>query len=143
MSEGFINSGEAWVRGPIIVSWADAVAGGRGQTSGRSLVLHEFAHALDMMDGLVNGTPLLKNRQMYGQWHRVMTAEYERLRFASAHGMATLLNQYGATNVAEFFAVSTECFFEQSPFMRQWHPALYQLLRDYYHQDPAADVAPA
>lgn len=138
VSEGFVNSGEAWFRGPVIISWPDALAGGRGLAGGRSLVLHEFAHALDMMNGLVDGTPALASRHDYARWHGVMTAEYERLRFASEHGLATLLNQYGATNVAEFFAVATECFFEQAPFMRQWHPALYQLLRDYYRQDPAA-----
>ncbi len=138
ISEGAINSGEAWYRGPIIISWADALADGRGHRRGHNLVIHEFAHALDMTDGMVNGTPPLANRDQYLRWHRVMTDEFQQLIQASERGEPTLLDQYGATNVAEFFAVATECFFEQSPFMRQFHPALYEVLKDYYRQDPAA-----
>lgn len=137
VSEGSINSGEAWYRGPIIISWADALAGGRGQMGGHNLVLHEFAHALDMMDGLVNGTPQLNGRAQYARWHEVMTAEYERLVAAYQRGEPSLLDQYGATNVGEFFAVVTECFFEQGVFLKQFHPALYEVLRNYYRQDPA------
>ena len=67
-----------------------------------------------------------------------MTAEFRALRDAAAHGRATLLDHYGATNPAEFFAVATECFFEQSAQLRERHASLYALLREYYHQDPAA-----
>ena len=137
VSEGWINTGEAWFRGPIVISWADAVAGGRGVTRGRNLVLHEFAHALDMMDGLINGTPRLNGRAQYAQWHEVMTSEFRRLTDASHRGEPTLLDQYGATNVGEFFAVATECFFEQGMFLRQFHPQLYDVLRGYYRLDPA------
>jgi Mlc titration factor MtfA (ptsG expression regulator) len=137
VSEGGANSGQAWFRGPMIISWSDALAGGRGHTRGRNLVMHEFAHALDMMDGLINGTPPLRNRQQYKRWHAVMTAEYRRLVQAAQQGEPTLLDQYGATDVGEFFAVATECFFEQGPYLRQYHPQLYGLLRDYFRHDPA------
>lgn len=138
VSEGGINSGEAWFRGPVILSWADALAGGRGHTNGRNLVLHEFAHALDMLDGLINGTPVLNDREQYAQWHRVMTDEYNRLRQSAQLGQPTLLDHYGASNVGEFFAVATECFFERPEWMHQLHPQLYGVFREYYRQDPAA-----
>lgn len=138
VSEGGANSGQAWFRGPIIISWEDALAGGRGQTRGRNLVIHEFAHALDMTDGLINGTPPLRNRQQYKRWHEVMTAEYRRLTQAAERGEPTLLDQYGATDVGEFFAVATECFFQQGVYLQHYHPRLYSVLRDYFHQDPAA-----
>ena len=137
ISEGGINSGEAWFRGPVILSWADTVAGGRGHTQGRSLVLHEFAHALDMMDGLINGTPPLNGTTQGITWHRVMTDEYQRLIQRAQRGEPSLLSHYGATNVGEFFAVATECFFERGPWMRQLHPDLYALMQSYYQQDPA------
>lgn len=142
VSEGGANSGQAWFRGPVIISWADARAGGRGQTRGRNLVIHEFAHALDMTDGLINGTPPLSNREQYKQWHDVMTAEYHRLVDAAARGEPTLLDQYGATDVGEFFAVATECFFQQGAYLQHYHPKLYSVLRDYFRQDPAAWWAP-
>lgn len=141
VSEGGVNSGQAWFRGPVILSWPQALAGGRNMADGRNVVLHEFAHALDMMDGLVNGTPRLNGRKQYAQWFDVMTQEYERLIESSQRGEPTLLDKYGATNVGEFFAVATECFFERGLWMRHYHPRLYEVLRGYYQQDPAARAA--
>jgi Mlc titration factor MtfA (ptsG expression regulator) len=138
VSEGGINSGEAWFRGPVILSWADVLAGGRGVANGHNLVLHEFAHALDMLDGLINGTPVLNTGAQYARWHRVMTEEYQRLIARAQRGEPTLLNNYGASNVGEFFAVATECFFERGGWMRQLHPQLYDELKGYYRQDPAS-----
>ncbi|MCI0362525.1 MAG: zinc-dependent peptidase [Phycisphaerales bacterium] len=138
VSEGGINSGQAWFRGPVILSWAQALAGGRDMTDGRNVVLHEFAHALDMADGLVNGTPPLSGGEQSARWFEVMTDEYQRLIEASRRGEPTLLDKYGATNVGEFFAVATECFFERGLWMRHLHPRLYEVLREYYQQDPAA-----
>ena len=142
VTEGGANSGQAWFRGPVIISWADALAGGRGQTRGRNLVVHEFAHALDMTDGLINGTPPLRNREQYRRWHAVMTEEYQRLSDAAARGEPTLLNQYGATDVGEFFAVATECFFQQGAYLQHYHQSLYSVLRDYFRQDTASWGAP-
>jgi Mlc titration factor MtfA (ptsG expression regulator) len=130
--------GEAWYRGPVVLSWADALAGGRNQGGGQNLVFHEFAHQLDMLDGLIDGTPLLETPAEYRRWREVMTAEYERLTREAGEGRRTLLDPYGATNEGEFFAVATECFFEQPVALSRQHPKLYELLRDYYHQDPAA-----
>jgi MtfA peptidase len=137
VSEGFANSGEAWHNGPVVLSWADALWGGRNAMDGRNLVLHEFAHVLDMADGVSNGTPPLKSREEYRRWHEVMTGEYQRLINDAEFGHATLLDVYGATNVAEFFAVATEAFFERGRAMRQIHPELYNVLAGLYRHDPA------
>jgi hypothetical protein len=129
--------GQAHYRGPVILSWAEVLSDGRHPAAGKNLVFHEFAHQLDMLDGVINGTPPLGSRQQQQRWKEVMTKEYEKLIDASRHGRATVLDKYGATNEAEFFAVATECFFERPSAMQQRHPRLYELLRDYYHQDPA------
>jgi Mlc titration factor MtfA (ptsG expression regulator) len=130
--------GEAWYRGPVILSWEEVRHDGRHPCRGKNVVFHEFAHQLDMLDGVINGTPPLRGAAERRRWREVMSAEYERLVRASEHGRATLLDQYGATNVAEFFAVCTECFFDRPVEMSHRHPELYDLLRSYYRQDPAA-----
>ncbi|MFN4259861.1 MAG: zinc-dependent peptidase [Gemmataceae bacterium] len=139
--DGAGNLGESWYRGPVILSWADVLADGQHPGGGRNLVFHEFAHQLDMLDGLIDGTPPLETPEQYDRWRQVMTSEYQKLIEASLHGRATLLDQYGTTNEGEFFAVATECFFDKPVQMQRRHPQLYDILRDYYHQDPAARVA--
>jgi MtfA peptidase len=126
--------GEAWYRGPVILAWDSVIAGGH---DGQNVVLHEFAHQLDFLDGYADGTPPLSSREAYRRWHKVMNAEYDRLVLESAHGRARVLDAYGATNPAEFFAVATEAFFEKPVQLRHRHPALYAVLRDYYRQDTA------
>jgi len=133
--------GEAHYRGPVVLSWAEVLSEGRAPAAGHNLVIHEFAHQLDFLDGVVNGTPPLKDEAQLRRWHEVMTAEYQRLILESASGQATVLDQYGATNEAEFFAVATECFFDQPIALRLRHYQLYELLREYYQQDPASRCA--
>ena len=128
--------GQAWRRGPVVLAWDSVRGGAANAEDGRNLVYHEFAHKLDLLDEVADGTPPLRRRERYEAWRRVMTREYERLIEASGRGRATLLDRYGATNPAEFFAVATEIFFEQPRQMRRRHPDLYALLRDYYRQDP-------
>lgn len=135
---GQANLGEAWQRGPVIVSWDAAKGGAVDPKDGHNLVLHEFAHKLDMRDGLADGTPPLQGRAGLRDWVQTMTAEFRNLRDAAANGRATVLDHYGATNPAEFFAVATECFFEKSKQLQRRHPQLYAVLQDYYRQDPAA-----
>jgi Mlc titration factor MtfA (ptsG expression regulator) len=135
---GPVRLGEAWYRGPVILAWSDVLEEGRHPHEGHNVVYHEFAHQLDMLDGVIDGTPPLETPELYRRWREVMTAEYEQLRLASEHGRATLLDQYGTTNEGEFFAVATECFFDRPLALERRHPQLYALLRDYYHQDPAA-----
>jgi Mlc titration factor MtfA (ptsG expression regulator) len=134
---GSARLGESHYRGPVVLSWADVLEEGRDPGQGQNVVYHEFAHQLDMLNGLVDGTPPLETPEQYQRWREVMTAEYRRLLAASAQGRATLLDQYGATDEAEFFAVATECFFDRPVALARRHPRLYEVLRDYYHQDPA------
>jgi Mlc titration factor MtfA (ptsG expression regulator) len=133
--------GEAHYRGPVILSWEDVLKNGRQPARGHNLVIHEFAHQIDFLDGIVDGTPPLKDATQAKRWHDVMTEEYQRLIRESEIGKATLLDQYGTTNEAEFFAIATECFFNQPTALAQSHPRLYDLLREYFQQDPAARCA--
>jgi Mlc titration factor MtfA (ptsG expression regulator) len=128
--------GEAHYRGPVVLSWNEVVAAAREPGAGKNLVFHEFAHQLDMLDGLVNGTPVLTSNGLADRWRRIMDREFEaHRRHRHRH---SLLDPYGATNEAEFFAVATECFFDRPLDLRQEHAELYALLRDYFRQDPAA-----
>ena len=133
--------GEAWQGGPIVLSWPDVLDGGRNAGDGRNLVLHEFAHHLDGLDGEMGGAPPMPNRADQQRWYRVTEREFQRLVDAAEQRKATLLDSYGASNKAEFFAVSTECFFERPRDMRKRHPDLYEILHDFYRQDPAARKA--
>lgn len=126
--------GEAWHRGPIVLSWKNT-RGIAGEV-GANLVFHEFAHHLDDLGGDMDGTPPLEHGQLR-RWEHVVDDEYCRLVRASREGRATLLNQYGASSRAEFFAVATECFFERPRALEKQHPDLYVILRDFYRQDPA------
>lgn len=129
--------GEAWLRGPIVLSWSDAEIGGSNSEDGHNVVYHEFAHKLDMNDGAADGVPLLHDQAEVEQYASVMSAEFDHLVRHSGQDQAKVLDKYAATNAAEFFAVCTEAFFEKPVRMRDQHPALYRVLRDYYRQDPA------
>jgi len=132
-----IHLGESWSSGVVVLSWDDIRAGASDIHDGQNLVLHEFAHQLDREDGAINGTPLLEQRSQYLAWGRVLNAEYERLQRDSRLGRHTVLDQYGAIDPAEFFAVATECFFEKPRVLQKRHPELYEELRSFYRQDPA------
>lgn len=132
--------GEAHYRGPVILSWAEVLADGQHPSHGKNLVFHEFAHQLDMLDGVINGTPPLKTDEQRRRWNEVMSREYQKLVEASTHHRATLLDQYGATNEGEFFAVATECFFDKPVQLAHKHPQMYELMKEYFHQDPAQRV---
>jgi Mlc titration factor MtfA (ptsG expression regulator) len=121
----------------LVLAWDSTVHGARDIRDGENLVFHEFAHQLDFESGDVNGTPPLDSRQQYASWARVLGAEYDELRRSAALGEPGVLDSYGAENVAEFFAVATEAFFERAHELRTKHPALYEELRAYYRQDPA------
>jgi MtfA peptidase len=132
------REGEAWYRGPVILSWSDVLAGGRRQSSGHNLVWHEFAHQLDMQNGRqVDGTPKLATVREYERWQQVIGEEFTHLEQDCRHGRRVLLDCYGATDLGEFFAVATECFFGRPRELAHEHPSLYGILRDFYRQDPA------
>jgi Mlc titration factor MtfA (ptsG expression regulator) len=130
--------GEAHYRGPVLLSWAELRQDLAHPGRGRNLVIHEFAHQLDMLNGAIDGTPPLDDARLACRWEEVMSAEFGQLVHEAEHGMPTLLDDYGATSEGEFFAVATECFFDRPGEMQRRHRRLYELLRDYYRQDPAA-----
>ena len=136
MGEG-ARLGEAWYRGPVVLSWADVQSNAREPQSGENLVWHEFAHQLDMLDRAIDGTPPLGSREQYDKWIEVMNDEFDQLKADARAHRDTLLDTYGVASEAEFFAVATESFFGTPVELRARHPRLYELLREYYHQDPA------
>jgi len=130
--------GEAHYRGPVILSWAEIRANAIAPGYAQNLVFHEFAHQLDMLNGAFDGTPNLPTDELAQRWAQIMGKEFRRLQEAEQSGRETLLDPYGASDPAEFFAVATECFFDAPRAMQHEHPGLYKLYRDYYRQDPAA-----
>ena len=130
------RAGEAWQGGPIVLSWKDTLRGGRNEDDGQNLVIHEFAHALDGLDGEMGGNVMFDDADTTEQWGRVVEREFKDLCAAKESGTSTLLDHYGATNEAEFFAVSSETFFEQPRKLSQAHGELFGLLLKYYRIDP-------
>lgn len=130
--------GHTSYHGPVVLAWDTTRHGGRDPRDGRNLVYHEFAHKLDFDDGLADGTPILSNRVDLNTWIDVMTAAYEELCEQQDKRRPSLLDQYGTTNSAEFFAVATECFFEKAVQLKLQHTDLYNILAAYYQQDPAS-----
>ena len=124
--------------GSLVLAWDEAKRGAAEQADGTNLILHEFAHQLDFEDSETDGVPLLEGRPEYQSWARIMSREFEKLRAAEEAGTPTVLDTYGATNPAEFFAVATEAFFERSRALRAKKPELYEQLRRFFRQDPAA-----
>lgn len=123
--------GEAMLGGPVVLAWDAVLAGGRGETLG-NVVLHEFAHKLDMATGRIDGTPPLSSRAERQRWGRVCSAAFARHRARTEAGWPTLMDAYGATNEAEFFAVSTESYFTRPQELAYEHPELFALLADFY-----------
>ena len=105
-------------------------------SDGKNVVLHEFAHQLDFENDAVDGVPGLATREQQVAWADVMRSEFASLRAADESGVPTLLDTYGATDPAEFFAVSVEAFFERPHALRAHHPKLYAELRKYFQQNP-------
>ncbi len=131
-----VRLGESWQNGPVVLAW-DSVTGGTSNiTDARNVVLHEFAHQLDQEDGAADGAPILEHRSAYVAWARVLGEEYAVLQKSKKAHRRSVMNKYGATNPAEFFAVATETFFEKPKQMQKRHPELYDELRDYYKLDP-------
>jgi MtfA peptidase len=127
--------GEAWDNGGVVISWPEVLRIGKDR-DGENVVIHEFAHHLDGLDGEMGGSIPFTNEKDQSRWDRVASEEFERLVRDIQRGRPTLLDPYGATNRAEFFAVCSECFFEQSKLMHQAHPELFDLLRRFYQIDP-------
>ncbi len=129
--------GESWSQGKVILAWDSVERGVRNLGDGHNVVLHEFAHQLDHESGASNGAPLLRTSGEYRSWAYVFSREFEELQHDSMMGTTSLLDHYGATNPAEFFAVATETFFERPEQMRHGHAELFAELKRFYQVDPA------
>jgi MtfA peptidase len=140
VNDGPAILGQAHLRGPVILVWDAVRHGSRDPTNGHNVVFHEFAHKLDMLDSEIDGTPPLRGGAQYDAWSKACGDVYFELQRRVKKGQRTFLDDYGATNEAEFFAVATEFFFEKPEQMLREHPGLYGVLREYYRQDPAVRV---
>lgn len=130
--------GESWHQGLVVLAWDAVRSGTVNATDGRNVVLHEFAHQLDQEDGVADGAPDLDGNDARRSWAEVLGAEYADLRDHVHVGHGVDIDEYGATNPAEFFAVVTEMFFERGPELKKNRPDLYEQFMSFYQQDPAA-----
>ena len=133
-----IHLGESWNNGTLVLSWSDVSNTAHDVRDGHNLVLHEFAHQLDQEDGQGDGFPILEQKSKYYHWAEVLHKEYQHLVELTQLGKKDVIQAYGATNYAEFFAVATEAFFEKPVLMHRKHPELYLELKDFYQLDPEA-----
>ena len=133
--------GESWNTGVVVLSWNSVVGGARNFADGHNVTFHEFAHQLDQASGSADGAPIL-GENAYQTWARVFSYEYEDLVDKTEKGQKDVMDEYGATNPAEFFAVATETFFEKPRQMKSKHPELFEKLRGYYKVDPTEWIKP-
>jgi Mlc titration factor MtfA (ptsG expression regulator) len=129
-------TGEAMEGGPVMLSWHDVATAGDSAEWGYNVVIHEFAHVLDMGDGAADGIPPLPDRAARDAWAAVIDTEFNAFCKLVDAGEDTLLDPYGAEGVDEFFAVASEVFFVAPGDLRLEHPALYDLFAGYYKQTP-------
>lgn len=128
--------GESWDLGKVVLSWNDTIEGADNPFDGKNVVFHEFAHQLDQESGNANGAPLLAKNIDYKEWSTTLNDSFNHLKYQKHTNKQGLFDYYGAENPAEFFAVASEVFFEQSALFAQHYPKMYQLFRRYYHIDP-------
>jgi Mlc titration factor MtfA (ptsG expression regulator) len=133
--------GESWGDGRVVLSWEHVRRAGLAVEGAHNVVLHEFAHQLDSESGSTNGAPYLGSRASYRSWAEVLSRDYANLRAEAFFGEHSVLDHYGATSPAEFFAVATESYFEQPWRLAARHPALYDEFLKYYRVDPRDWVA--
>lgn len=133
--------GEAWSQGPVVLSWADAKPGAHPHGSSSNVILHEFAHKLDMLNGPADGVPPLHGTERRESWAAALSEAYDTLHHQVERRHHTAIDPYGAESPAEFFAVLTEVFFEQPARLRDSYRDVYDQLRLFYRQDPAQRLA--
>lgn len=129
-------SGEAWSRGPVILSWDDVERDVGNSRQGRNVIIHEIAHKLDMLDGSSNGMPPLHYKMPIPEWTSALTEAYEQLRQKIEHHDRVCINPYAATSPAECFAVFSEYFFSAPEVLHVYFADVYQQLCLYYRQEP-------
>lgn len=132
------RAGEAWLQGPVVLSWADVARS--GEDDGVNVVIHEFAHKLDMLNGDANGFPPLHKGMDREIWRQAFEAAYTDFCTRVDAGEYTDIDPYASESPGEFFAVLSEAFFEIPDAVQTSYPAVYDQLRQFYRQDPLARV---
>ncbi|WP_101675277.1 M90 family metallopeptidase [Alloalcanivorax mobilis] len=132
-AQGRELAGEAWLRGPLLLSWADVTEA--GGDDGYNVVLHELAHKLDMLSDGPNGAPPLHAGMSPQAWHDAFTQGYQALEQAERRGQP-FMDPYALEDPGEFFAVASECFFESPPLLKESLPEVYRQLSLFYRQTP-------
>jgi Mlc titration factor MtfA (ptsG expression regulator) len=130
------RAGESWHRGPVILAWDHVLQGARDSRDGHNVVMHEFSHKLDEENAAMDGLPLLPTAEQYQQWSQILNAEFNVQQQKWADGVDDVIDSYGATSPAEFFAVVTETFFEKPHQLENQHPQLYEQFKQCYLLDP-------
>jgi Mlc titration factor MtfA (ptsG expression regulator) len=132
-------SGESWEFGTVVLSWADVMKAGQSENDrGYNVVIHEFAHQIDMLNGDANGFPPLHKDMSRALWATAFTAAYEHFCKRVDAWEETTIDEYAAENPAEFFAVVSEAFFETPLAVLEAYPDIYKQLTLFYRQDTAA-----
>ena len=130
-------AGEAMFRGPVVLSWPDVAASADWNDAGMNLVIHEFAHKLDMKNGDANGCPPLPAGMSMGTWRKALVAAYDDFCARQDGGEDTAIDPYAAESPAEFFAVLSEVFFVEPALLHDEYPDVYEQFSRFYRQDPA------
>ena len=131
-------AGEAMPRGPVVLSWPDVEASADWDAAGMNLVIHEFAHKIDMRSGEANGCPPLPPKMPPHVWKRMLTRAFDHFRRRVERGENTAIDPYAAEDPAEFFAVLSEVFFVDPTLLLHEYPDVYQQFSMFYGQDPAS-----
>jgi Mlc titration factor MtfA (ptsG expression regulator) len=131
-------AGQAVNRGPVLLAWNEVLGEGRDPNAGYNVVIHEFAHQLDFLDGLTGGVPPLGDRALESRWRYVITVAFEDHRRAiTAKNPSAFFTAHAAESETEFIADATEAFYCRPIDLKEMHPEVYQLLAAYYRVEPA------
>ena len=128
--------GESWGQGSVVLAWDSVLRGGSNHEDGLNVVIHEFAHQLDQANGSADGAPILECATDYTAWAKVFRAAYGRHVENTDHDRETVIDEYGAEEPAEFFAVATETFFERPQKLFEEYPEMFRELEKFYGVDP-------
>ena len=137
----FYRSGETIYRGPVVLNWRDIQTAALDANEGHHLVIHEFAHQLDMINGpSADGLPPLPGNIDEAEWLKALKAEYKEAQDMVGQGYRILMDDYGLTQESEFFAVASELYFQRPHELLEYHPNVYNLLKQFYVTDAAGIV---
>lgn len=129
-------SGLAWQGGPLVFSWRDALSGASRPGDGRNVIIHEFIHHIDGLDGEMGGMPIISSESLRHRWRHIFQQRFTELNEDLDCGRGPRIDSYAATSLAEFFAVSGENFFDSPSRLKHNLPDVYDLLREYFDIDP-------